>query len=162
MSTTVAFQPSTLAAPSFQATLNGSQYNATVLWNAFGNRYYLLLADLQGNPIVYQALAGSGPVLQAVLSWADQTATAVTSTSHNVPLGVPVNILVSETGLSYDGAWQGLATGPTTLTYTLTTSPNSAAPVQCNLEFPLNLVAGYLSNCYLFFYDATQSFEYSG
>lgn len=160
MSTQVAFTPSTLAAFTFQPTLNGQQYNATVPFNFFGTTYYLQLSDLQNNLILYREIVSSGPVLQATLAWANNTATATTNVNHNVPVGTLANVLISETDTVYDGFFQALSTGPTTMTYTLNTDPNQS--LSCQLEFPLNLVQGYLSNCYLFYYDATQSFEYSG
>ncbi len=162
MSTLVDFVPSTIAAPSFQPTLNGTQYNATILYNQFERDYYLQLSDLSGNLIVFRSLTSSGPVLQATLSWASNVAMAACTTNHNVPIATLANVLVSQTGTAYDGSWQALAVSPTTFTYALTTNPQQPAPLQCNLEFPLNLVQGYLSNCYLFYYDATEQFEYSG
>lgn len=161
MTTLVDFSPTTISAFQFQPTLNGTQYSATIFWNIFSSRYYLSLSDLQGNLIVYDALTSSGPSLLATFAWKEQAVTATTSLATNVPVGVPANIRISQTNSGYDGFFLGLSTGPNTMTYPLPADPQVPLP-QGNLSFPLNLVQGYLDNCFLFFYDSTQQFEYSG
>jgi len=162
MSTLVNFTPSTLTAFQFQPTLNGTLYAATIFWNIFGNSRYLQLTDLQGNLIVYRELTSSGPQLQATFSWVNNVATATCLLPHNVPVGVPVNALVSETNSLFDGSFMALSLGPTQLTYALNTNPLTPAMTQGQIEFPLNLVEGYLTNCFLFFYEAAQQFAFSG
>lgn len=46
---------------SFQATLDSAVYTATLLWNIFGQRYYVLLKDNSGNVIFNLPLIGSPP-----------------------------------------------------------------------------------------------------
>lgn len=159
--TLLPFTPSTTAVFSFQPTLNGVLYNATVTWNVFGQDYYLNLTDLSGNLILATAVAGSGPQLQGLLSWSDQPgAMAVTTLPHEVPIGSLVNLRVSQTGTAFDGFWQALATTPTTLTYALS-NPNEAVPVPGIVDFPLNMVASVVSGGFLAFHDETQQFEFS-
>lgn len=158
------FTPSTTTAFQFQPTLAGTQYNATVTWNLFGQRYYLNLYDLSGNLIIATAIVGTGPQLAATLTWIDTgvsgVATATCAVNHNVPLGALANMFVAGTGTAYDGAWQVLSTSATTLTYALT-NPNETQPLAGTIGFQTNLVApagiaGFL--CYLY---STQQFAYA-
>jgi hypothetical protein len=161
LSTVVDFAPSTTTLFSFQAQLaDGNQYTIATPWNIFGQRYYLNVADLFGNQIVYRALVASGPSFISSLSWAGGIATAVTSSPHNVPVGTSVAFNVSQTGTAFDGNWLGLSTGPTTLTYMLATNPQISTPVSGSVNFPLNLVAGYISGAWLVFHYETQQFEF--
>lgn len=158
MSTLVAFTPSTTAAFTFQPTLNGTQYNATITYNIFGQRYYLNLTDLAGNLVLCTALVSSGPRLQATFTWTNGVATVSTMANHNVPVGAVANVRISQTDTLFDGGYRALATGPTTLTYALVTNPNEAEPVLGIASFPLNLTPGL---GWLVFYEDTQQFEYA-
>jgi hypothetical protein len=160
VSTLVDFLPTAIAPFQFQPTLNGTQYQVTIPWNIFRQNFYMNLSDLQGNQIAYKALISGGPSLQAVFSWSQQVVTAVTAMPHNVPVGSPANVRVSQTSEGFDGFFRALSTGASTLTYPLAVNPQDAP--QGTLSFPLNLVAGYLDNCFLFFSDTTMQFEFSG
>ena len=50
-----AFSPSTNAPFQFVPTLDGQQYLCTVVWNVFGQRWYIRLSTLQGNLVLYKA-----------------------------------------------------------------------------------------------------------
>lgn len=156
-STLVNFLPSATAAFQFQPTLAGSQYNVTVTWNTFGQRYYINLTDLSGNLILCRALTSSGPSIPATLSWANGTATAVTAAPHNVPLGSVAAVVISQTETAFDGSVQVLSTDTQTLTYTLMSNP--AATIAGVVNFSLNLVAGYI-DAWLLFHEETQQFEF--
>ena len=160
MSTLVDFIPSNIAAFQFQPTLNGTQYSLTVPWNLFAQDYYISLSDLTGNLILYRSLTASGPSLQAVFSWSEQVATVVTALNHNVPVGQIASARASQTGTGFDGFYNALSLGPTSMSYPLAVNPQTSP--QGTLSFPLNLVAGVLDNCFLFYSDTTQQFEYSG
>lgn len=160
MSTLVDFLPTNIAPFQFQPTLNGTQYQVMIPWNIFTPGYYLSLSDLQGNQILYRALTSSGPSLQAVFAWSEQVVGVATAVAHNVPVGSLAMVRVSQTNLGFDGFYNALAVGPTQLTYELDVNPQAAA--QGTLSFPLNLVQGVLDDCFLFYSDTTQQFEYSG
>jgi hypothetical protein len=163
MTTLVDFTPSTLAPFQFQATLAGAQYTVTVLWNIFGQRYYIRIADLSGNVILYRALTGSGPTLAATLTWSNGLMTIATAAPHNVPVGALANITVSHVGSTLDGDVQALATGPSTLTYALQSNDpfqgTQSTPQNAVIGFGLNLVGGYGLDT-LLWHDSTQQFEY--
>jgi hypothetical protein len=160
VSTLVQFQPSTVAPFTFQPTLSGAVYSAVVTWNAFGERYYLNLYDLSGNLILCRAVSSAGPQFQGSLSWDPTTtfATATTTLPHQVPVGQLANVWVSETGTPFDGAWQGLSTSATTLTFSMP-DPEQVAPVTGVVSFLLNLIGG-LGLGWLVFHYASQQFEF--
>lgn len=159
MSTIVQFQPSNIEAFSFQASLGGAQYAITVLYNIFRPGYYVKVADLSGNLIIFRALTSSGPSIISQLSWSNGVATITSSLAHNVPVGSVVNIDVSESGSGFDGQYQGLSTGPNTITYSLPTNPNQSASITGNLNFLVNLIEGYIDDLLVFF-DSSQTFVY--
>jgi hypothetical protein len=159
MSTAVSFTPSSIQAFSFQATLAGAQYTITILWNVFGQRYYIQVADLSGNLILFRALSSSGPTIISQLSWASGVATVTTSLPHNVPVGWAVNIDIAQSNSGFDGDYQGLSTGPNTITYPLSVNPNQSAAVTGNLSFLTNLIEGYIDDTLVFF-DSSQQFLY--
>ena len=43
----------------FIPTLDGQQYLCTVVWNVFGQRWYIRLSTLQGALVLYRAVAWS-------------------------------------------------------------------------------------------------------
>ena len=64
MSTVTPFSPTATAPFQFQATLVDSvlgtaTYNCTVLWNTFGQRWYLQVVDQSGNLIVNTPMVAS-------------------------------------------------------------------------------------------------------
>lgn len=161
MSTTVPFTPSTTSVFGFQPVIDGVQYNATVTWNLYAQRYYLNLFDTGGNLILCTAIVGSGPRLGATLTWANVgggVATATTASPHNIPIGQVANVRISQTNTVFDGNWQVLSTGPTTVTYALP-NPNENQPLAGQLSFPVNLVQVLGIGWLLYWYD-DQMFEY--
>ena len=64
MASTITFSPGATAPFQFQATLTDAAlgtatYNCTVLWNTFGQRWYLWVADQSGNLIVNKPMVAS-------------------------------------------------------------------------------------------------------
>lgn len=159
MSTFVDFVPSTTAAFSFQATMAGQQYNVTITWNVFGQRYYYTVTDLGGNLILCRALAASGPVIPSTFTWSNGVAYVATSVNHNVPVGSVANVNISQTKSGLDGNVQVLSTGPTAFTYQLLADPG-VEPTSGVVNFSLNLVSGYILGGWLLFHYPTQQFEF--
>lgn len=143
--------------------MNGTQYAITVLWNVYGQRYYVQVADLSGNVLLYQPLISSGPQLSSTFEWCSPgTAMITTSSAHNVPIGSVANVYVSHTDSDFDGEYAALSTGPTTMSYPLQANPLSTTgqPVNGTLSFNNNLVEQVIGGAYLLFRGATQTFEY--
>jgi hypothetical protein len=160
VSTFVDFTPSTTEVFAFQPTLsNGVQYAATVTWNVFGQRWYLTLADLQGNQIVTRALCASGPQLPGSFTWDDGVASVTTTGNHNVPIASQAAIRVLQTDSGFDGQYLALATDAAAFTYPLPTDPGQSAPISGTVSFDLDLLAGYGIGS-LFFHYETQQFEF--
>ena len=147
MTTVTDFSPSATANPpfQFQPTLDGAQYVVTTTFNIFGNRWYINLFDLSGNLLICRPLVGSGAKIQAVLAWADWTATAALATPHNIPVGAVANVEVTDTGLPYDGFWRALAIDPLTLTFQLSTDPQQYG-ITGNVSQDVNLIGGQPSS----------------
>jgi hypothetical protein len=161
VSTTVQFAPSTSGPFTFQPVIGGVQYNATVTWNVFAQRYYLNLFDTSGNRVLTTAIVATGPQIAATLTWNDLgggIAQALTASPHNVPVGRLVNLYISQTDSSYDGAWQALATGPNTITFALS-NPNESQPLGGQVNFNVNLVQSLGSGWLVYRYE-TQVFEF--
>lgn len=158
MSTFVTFTPSTTQPFSFQPTLAGTQYNAQINSNAFGQRWYLVLTDLSGNLILCRALAESGAGMQASFAYALPNAVATTVSAHNIPVGTTANLAVSGTSSGFDGSYTCLATSPTTLTYAIP-NPDIPTPITGTITYQVNLLAGYNIGTLLWHAD-TQQFEY--
>ena len=158
--TLVNFTPSNAAAFTFQPTLDGVQYNASVLWNIFGERYYLLLTDLSGNLIINTAVVSSGPQIPAAFTWSMNLATVVCSAPHNVPPAWIAAISVDTDGTGFDGDFQALAINATSFTYALNADPQEPVPITGSVNFDLNLVAA-LDIGTLIFREATQQFGYA-
>jgi len=59
MSTTYTFTPNISNLYTFQPTLDGIVYSASVPWNIFGQRFYLLITDGSGNLVLNVPLTSS-------------------------------------------------------------------------------------------------------
>jgi hypothetical protein len=166
MSTVLAFQPSTTSPFTFQFTLNGVPYIATITWNIFGERYYLNLTDLAGVLVLSRALVSSGPRFGASVTWANGSAIVTTAANHNVPIGWAANMRVSQTGTSFDGNYQALSTGRQTLIYPLQIRPQAPLPQSGVVSFDVNLVDGVTDSkgnflgSFLLYHCDTQQFEF--
>lgn len=57
--TVIPFVTPTTTPFSFQATLDSAVYTTTLVWNIFGQRYYVLLKDSSGTVIFNLPLIGS-------------------------------------------------------------------------------------------------------
>jgi len=109
--------------------------------------------------VLCTAINGSGPLIEASLTWNDNVATVATATNHNVPIGASVNARISQSDSSFDGLQTMLATSPATLTYALMTNPNEAVPIGGVFDQPLDLTGNFVEGL-LLFHAETQQFEY--
>lgn len=155
------FTPSILAPFSFQPTFGTDQYVVVVTWNVSGQRFYVNVYDLSGDLIVCRGLVETGPVSLATIIWDGvSTATATLGPPHYVPPGAVASIWVSRTGSGFDGGQTALSTGPYTLTFPLVSDPGVAQPASGAVQFPLNLVDGYIPNGWLLYHADTNQFEW--
>jgi hypothetical protein len=59
--TLIPFTPTSTAVFTFGATLDGVQYNCSVRWNLWAQRWYLFIVDVSGAPVLTRALIASPP-----------------------------------------------------------------------------------------------------
>lgn len=162
MTTFTNFTPSPNTPFQFQPTLDGTVYYATVNWNLYGQRYYLLLTDSDGNVIFNQALVGSpvGLVLET-LAWSGGFATAVTALPHGFSPGLTVALTISGASPDgYNGDIEALVIDAFTFTYPLASDPGGAATQAGSVFSNISLTAGYFDST-LVFREANAQFEVS-
>lgn len=161
MTTFFNFTPSATSVYQFQPMLDGQTYNVTVPWSLFGQRYYIQVADLSGNVIVYEALAGSDTGVNiASLSWSQGQVTLMTSEDHGYGIGSIVDLTVSGCApATYNGRYQCHITGADTLVYSLTSNPGVATGFGA-LTYDISLVSGYFAST-LVYRQPNQQFEVS-
>lgn len=146
----------------FQPVLDGNLYNAQVRWGLFGQRPYLFIYSLTGTRIVTKPVAGSpDPIATTSLTW-DQlegTVDIEIATTHGIPVGALANLTISGvTPTAYNGLFEMISTGPTSLSYDMMTDPGGDATVQGTVVQNINLIAGYF-NSTLVWRQSTGFFE---
>ena len=161
MTTYYTLQTSPSTAPSFTPTLDGSQYNVTVLWSLVGQRYYVQCATLTGQVVFFLPLIGSsnGIAVQAV-SWTPNTVTVTTAVPHNSLIGSIVNLTFD--GMlptTYNGIYACLITSSTQMTYTQSSNPGALQTLGI-VEYNINLAGGYFAST-LVYREMNQQFEVS-
>jgi hypothetical protein len=163
MTTITNFVPNNVAPFTWQPTLDGAVYTATVTWNLFGQRWYLNVFDLTGNPILTIALAGS-PIGQSIasLTWDDLelVVDVVTETPHGYQIGQTVELTLSgNVPDTYNGVFECLITGDSEFTFPQASDPGVNTALGA-VAYNINLVAGYFEST-LVYREANQTFEVS-
>ena len=110
-------------------------------------------------PAVFSITTPCGPLMNATFDWAAGVASAACASAHQVPVGDPVNIRVTNTDSGFDGSYQALSVDPLTLTYQLPTNPLEPASQAGTVNFDIDLLAGYNIGS-LFYHQDTQQFEF--
>ena len=154
MATTVfPFTPSQTAPFQFRPTLDGQQYQATVLWNFAGQRWYLQIASLTGTLIAFVPVVGSLSAVQGSLT---------------TTIGQNIATLGNQTGFVQPGwliASGNVAAGATIWAMSgpviYMTEPASLTGTDTGalFSFDLNLMGGYFFQTALVFRDALSQFE---
>lgn len=158
--TTFPFNPSPLQNVTFNPTLGNNSYVATVIWNVFGQRWYLNLFDSLGNLLIETAVVSSqDPQAIESIAWADNTVTVTTAEPHGLPLGSSAELYLSGNSPdAYNGLYQIIdVTGPNTFTFPMTTDPG-VATVLGTFGSVVDLSAGLVLGSMLLYYAATQQF----
>jgi hypothetical protein len=141
------FTPVPTANYTFQPTLDGQVYNATVTFNMAAQRYYLAIAGLDGTLIVNKAMVGSpnGANL-AELSWANGFVTG--TLANPIPYRIGSTVALTITGSTpdaYNGQVLAYVTGRYTFTYPLMADPGAATRLGVASE-NISLTAGYFNS----------------
>lgn len=149
--TTYAFIPSASSAPQFTPTLDGNQYNVSVIWSLYGQRYTVLCKDLNGNVIFNVPLIES-PASQAIetLAYDELQLQAIGQTSepHGLSIGSTTRLTISGASPAvYNGTFLVLATGADTFSYPLSASVTpSTATTPGSIGYQISLTAGYFAS----------------
>lgn len=161
VTTVTAFQPSSTAPFQFQPTLDGDVYNVVVTWNLFGARYYVSIYQLDGALVVTLPLIGSASgVNVSSLAWSGGVVTATTEAPHGYAVASVVALTVAGCAPdAYNGQFDCVVTGPSTLTYQLADDPGSFTQLG-TIAYDISLVDGYFDTT-MVFREASQSFEVS-
>jgi len=143
MTTYFSFTPSTAAPFSFQPTLDGAVYNATVPWLLFGSRYYLNLQSIGGVGLWFGAVVGSpAGVAITALSWASGIVSAQTAVPHGYKVARSIELTIAGcTPDGYNGVFPCLITGPAAFSYQLAADPG-VATVFGTAAYNINLIGG--------------------
>jgi hypothetical protein len=160
MTTIVPVSFSPLQAPSFTITLDGTEYTVTLTWNLYGQRYYINVSDLSNNLILSLPLIGSpdGIVIES-LTWASGLVTVTTSLPHGYRPGTTVRLTLGNvTPDAYNGVFDMLVTGASTLTFPLMSNPGVATAPGI-LFTNIDLAAGYFETSTLVWRPSSSQLE---
>ena len=144
---------------SFQPVLDGVQYNVTVPWSLFGQRYYVQCSTLSGVAVFYLPLIGSADsiYIQSV-SWVPNTVTVTTTIPHGFKVGEIANITISNMIPSfYNGVYSCNAINSNQFTYALNFDPGVVTSFG-SASFDVNIAAGYFDST-LVYRSNNQQFE---
>jgi hypothetical protein len=161
MTTYYEFVPSRVSAPVFTPTLDGNQYNVTVVWNVSSKRYYIYVITMDGILIAAVPLIESPtsmPISNAY--WDPQNARAVVTTTdpHPFIIGAPVKISINSMGPNgYNGSGFALPLSKTEICYPVAINPGEVT-VMGVVDYLINLVAPYFKSTLVY---RNQTFEVS-
>jgi hypothetical protein len=153
--TSYTFIPSASSAPQFTPTLDGNQYNVSIIWSLYGQRYTVLCKDLNGNVIFNVPLieSPSGQAIQSlVYDELHLQAVGQTGSPHGLSIGSTTSLTISGASPSiYNGTFLVLATGPDTFSYPLpaASAPNDAT-MPGTIGYQISLTAGYFASTMVF------------
>jgi hypothetical protein len=153
------FIPSSTAPFQFQPTLDGQVYSARVIWNLFGQRYYVELSGLDGSLIFLLPLIGSPTGVQVEsFSWSKNRVHVVTAEPHGYTVGDTLGLTISGcVPIEYNGYVFGLILSDNEFSYPANVDPGLAT-VLGNVDYDANLAGGYFSESTLVFREASQQF----
>lgn len=158
MTTYYPFTPSQIAPFSFQPTLDGSQYLATVSWLLYGQRFYITVAQLNGIPVFTLPVIESPTTIPiGALSWANGKAKVTTLIPHGYQVGLTVAVTIENCQPSgYNGSVFAYVYDPVTLIYPITGDPGAATALGA-VDWFVNIARGYFVTSTLVFRNG--SFE---
>lgn len=164
MTTFTNFAPTPNAPFSFQPTLDGQVYIATVPWLTFGQRWYLNLTDVSGNSIAFLPVIGSatGTNIESI-SWDQnsQTVTVVTAEAHGWNPYTTATLTVSGVSpTAFNGTFSCFVVDDVTLTYLLASDPGMMTQ-SGTISYDINILGGYFQTSTMVFRQASQQFEVS-
>jgi hypothetical protein len=164
MTTFTDFVPNSFSPFSFQPTLDGEVYTATIKWNLAGQRWYINLVDSNQTPIFTLPLIGSPTgIALSSLSWdpLNQVVDVETQTPHGYDVEQTIELtLINCAPAVYNGIVPALITGLSTFTYPMSADPGYVTQLG-SVEYNINIAGGYFETSTLVFRQQSQQFEVS-
>lgn len=164
MTTLFSFQPTINVPYQFSPTLDGSSYSATIIWNLFGQRWYLSLADGNGAVVLTKALVASANGQQvASLTWdqIDGVVIAETQDPHGYEIGGAFNLTISgAVPDAFNGTYLCAIQDAYTFTYLMTAYPGIATAFGV-VEYNIDLTYGLFQTSTLVWRASAGVFEVS-
>jgi hypothetical protein len=135
----------------FQPNFDGNQYNISVPWCLFGQRYYVQCETLSGSIIFYLPLVSSGSAIYiSNVNWLSNTVTITTSTNHGFKVGSIVNITIKNTiPLSYNGTYKCTIINNNQFTYYLQSYPGTLITSGI-ASYDVSMTAGYFNSTLIY------------
>lgn len=146
--------------PEYQVTLDNQEYNLTLTWNLYAQRYYVNCQDLDNTLVFSLPLVGSPPgqVVQS-LTWVSGEVSIVTDNPHGYRPGTTVRLTLSDAVPSgYSGEYDMLVTGASNLKFSLPVNPGTATGPG-NLYTNLDLAWGYFETSVLVWRPSSNQLE---
>jgi hypothetical protein len=138
-------------APTFMPTLDGEQYNITVIWNVSARRSYVQCQDLSGNLIFFVPLVETQPSnLLTALTYDSQNTRVVGTTTNTIyaPIGQSFYMsIINTTPSGYNGSGIGSVLNSNQFTYPLSIGnyPGIATTLGA-LDILISLCKGYFNS----------------
>jgi hypothetical protein len=153
MTTHYRFTPSSIRAPSFMPTFDGTQYNVTVIWNISSQRYYVQCLDMTGNLIFFVPLIQTEDSIEITsLVW-DEYETRVVATTkenHNLSIGEIVNATITGAlPANLNSTGYVLITDKNEFTFSYPTDPNEIN-ICGAVSFLVSMTKGYFNSTLVF------------
>lgn len=161
MTTYYQFIPSRVSAPVFTPTLDGNQYNVTVIWNISARRYYINVVTMDGILIAAVPLItspASMPIANAVWDPQNMRAVLTLTNPHPFIIGAPVKVYINSMAPNgYNGSGFILPLSKTEICYPVPVNPGEVT-VMGVVDYLINLVAPYFQSTLVY---RNQMFEVS-
>jgi hypothetical protein len=132
-------------------TLDGSQYNVTILWNVSSRRSYVQCQDLSGNLIFFVPLVETPPANSLTdLTYDSQNTRVVGTTSSiiNAPVGQSIDMsIIFTTPFGYNGSGIGFVLNENQFTYPLSMGNYPGVVTTLGaLDIIISLTKGYFNS----------------
>lgn len=153
MTTFYSFKPNPNQAPLFTPTLDGSQYNVTIIWNFSAKRYYVQCVDLTGN-LIFNVPLLSSPVSNQITEISYDInrlrVFVIVQNALNMPPGKVFNVTINNNSpTGYNGSGLAVVCTNYSFVYPLKIDPG---PVTFfgNVDILNSICKGYFNSTLVF------------
>lgn len=140
--------------PSFSPTLDGNLYNCFLIWNLFGQRYYVNCFD-QNSILIFSLplIETSASIQISSLIWnpASLLVTVTTYNPHGYKIGSTIQLTISGCNpLGFNGEYDVLITDEDTFTFPLSINPGQMT-IAGSASYLIDLAEGYFQTSSLIY-----------